>query len=815
MNWACELEVAFVGWAYLGIALVSGTALLYEVVLTRLLAIAQGYHFGFLVVSLALLGFGASGTALALLNASGRRIPTARALPVLAALLAFALPAGYLVANYLPFDPYRLAWEPAQLVFLTAYLLALAVPFFIVGYAQGLTLTLWSERASSLYAANLVGSGMGCLLALTVLNVTSAPASVLVGAIVTGLACLAFAFEPRVRAANGARTRYVALGAAAVLTVIATLLLWQTAAAQIPAWFDLRLSPYKSLEQILNYPDARRTTQRSNAFTRVDVVESGNIRSAPGLSLAFGGAFPRQTGILVDADNVLALTSREQLSPALLDALPIALPFQLRPQARVLVLQPGGGLDIWVALHHDASTVMAVENNPLVAELVRERAGNPYTAPRVQVRVEDSRGFLARYDESFDVIDLALTDNFRAVTAGTFALSEDYAYTVEAFRAYLEHLAPNGLLVVQRWLQLPPTEEARAAGIVAQALRESGVRDVSQHLLALRSFNTMLILAQREPFTAQEIETLKKFAQARQFDLVHYPGIQLAEVNRFNKLPRDVYYETFQKLLGAPEELYKESEYDIAPPRDERPFFFHFFKWEQLPTIFALWGKTWQPFGGSGYLILLGLFAIAFVLAAALILAPLVLMRRKQPRALGAEGRRVLIYFGALGLGFLFVEIPLIQRFILLLDYPVYAFTVTLFGLLIFSGVGSYFAERVPWRGALLVLVITIGVYALVVERLIAFALAYDFAVRVLVALLALAPLGFLLGIPFPRGIRALSTQRQEWIPLAWGVNGFLSVLSSILAMLIALSWGFGWVWFAGAGVYGIALALTPPVRAE
>jgi spermidine synthase len=789
-------------WLYLGIALVSGTALFYEVVLTRLLAIAQGYHFGFLVISLALLGFGASGTALALWNARGRRAPSVSILPPLAALLALALPASYLLANYLPLDPYRLAWEPAQFVFLAAYLLALAIPFFIAGSVQGLTLTLWSERASSLYAANLVGSGVGCLLALGALNVTSAPGSVLVGALIAALAVWAFAIEPRVRGQNRARVQRLSLGASAALVLGVTFLLVQSGFAQVPAWFDLRLSPYKSLEQILNYPAATRSAQRSNAFARVDVIESRNIRSAPGLSLAFTGAFPRQTGIIVDADNVLALTPRQEVSPALLEALPIALPFQLRPHARVLVLEPGGGLDIWAALHYDARAVTAVEKNPLVAELLREREGNPYAEPRVQLAVEDARGFLARHDETFDVIDLALTENFRAVTAGAFTLSEDYVHTVEAFCAYLDQLAPNGLLVIQRWLQLPPTEELRAAALAVEALRERGVAVPAQHLVALRSFNTMLILVKREPFAPNEIAFLKTFARARQFDLVHYPGIQPDEVNRFNKLARDVYYESFRALLAAPAQLYAQSEYDIAPPRDDRPFYFHFFKWEQLPTILALLGKMWQPFGGSGYLILLVLLGIALLLAAALILLPLAFMRQ---RALGREGRRVLIYFGALGLGFLLIEIPLIQRFILLLDYPVYAFTVTLFGLLIFSGVGSACAERVSWRGALFALLITLGIYAFALDRVIAWALGYAFAARVLMALLALAPLGFLLGIPFPRGIAALSARHEEWIPLAWGVNGFMSVLSSILATLIALAWGFGWVWLAGAGMYAIA----------
>lgn len=788
---------------YLGLGLVSGAALSFEIVLTRVFAIAQGYHFGFLVISLALLGFGASGTALALLQARGRQL-SGGTLPLLSALLALSLPAGYLIADYVPFDPYRLAWDLEQYFFFAVYLLSFAVPFFIAGAVQGLALTVWSERASAVYAANLVGSGFGCLLALAALSVTTTERCILVSAIVAAGGTLAFGLGPRLRSVAPSQRHRRRWAASAFLIVAVMLLIWH-----VPAWFDLRLSPYKPLEQILNYPDARTVAQRSNAFSRVDVVESGNLRSAPGLSLAFDGRFPRQTGLVVDADNVYTLTPRAEVSPALIEALPVALPFQMRPGARVLVLEPGGGLDVWVALHYQADPVTVVERNPAVVESIREREGNPYLEPGVRVVTAEPRGFLARSPDRFTVVDLALTANFRAVTAGAFTLSEDYSHTVEAFRSCLDHLEPGGLFVIHRWLQLPPTEELRAAALAVEALRENGVTETARHLVALRTFNTMLLVVKNEPFEPAEIEMFKSFARERQFDLVHYPGIRPDETNRFNKLPRDVYYESVREVLEAPARLYAASEYDVEPPRDDHPFFFHFFRWRQLPTLVALLGKTWQPFGGTGYLILLGLLAGVCLIALVFILLPLLVTWRDRRRVPGVARWRALTYFAALGLGFLFVEVPLIQRFILLLAHPVYAFTVVLFGLLVFSGVGSLLANRVPWRPALFLLFIVIVTYALLLDRVIGRALAYDSAWRVAIALLLLAPPGFLLGIPFPRGISALSAPARPWIALAWGVNGFTSTLSSILATLIALSWGFSWVLIAGALVYAVALALA------
>ncbi len=798
---------------YTGLALASSAALLYEIALTRVFAIAQGYHFGFLAISLALLGFGASGTALALRppspsNGGGVGEGVAR----LALLFSVSLLGSYLVANYLPFDAYRVAWEATQFVYLAAYLLSLALPFFLAGLLQGLPLTAWADRAAPLYAANLIGSGLGCLFALGALNGSSGPGAVVVAALLAACASFAFAAPARVGA-------WHAMLAPAIAVVAFTFLLWQT-----PAWLEIRLSPYKPLSQILNYPGTQLIYHGWNAFSRVDVVDSRSIRSAPGLSLAFAGPLPRQTGVVVDAENILALTARENLSATFFDALPVALPYRLRPAPRVLILEPGGGLDVLLALTRGASSIVAVEKNPLIEALVRTQV---YHEPRVRVIVSSGRGYIARSTEPFDVIEVALSENFRAVSAGAFTLSENYLMTVEACQAYLARLAPNGLLVVHRWLQLPPTEELRAGALIITALKQMGVRDVAQHLIAIRSFSTMLLLAKREPFEAHELEQVKTFARERQFDLVYYPGIQRSEANRFNVLQRDAYFESFQELLANPTQFYAQYPYEVAPPTDDRPFFFHFFKWEQTPTVLALLGKTWQPFGGSGYLILLVLLGLTLILVLVLIALPLAVSRRRQrgaelssaagaPTSQGMAGydawgsMRLLIYFAGLGCGFLFVEMALIQRFILFLDQPVYAFTLVLFGLLIFSGLGSALAERAPWRAALAVLVLAIVVYLALLPEILAVFLGQDFALRVLIALLVLAPLGFLLGIPFPRGVRHLSQTAPHGIPLAWGVNGFTSVLSAILATLLALSWGFTLVFVGAAAAYALALAGLP-----
>ncbi|MGH3798650.1 MAG: hypothetical protein ACRDTD_00675 [Pseudonocardiaceae bacterium] len=789
---------------YLGVGSVAAATLLYEVALTRIFSIAYGYHFAFLAMSLGLLGFGASGTLLGLRRPARQPLcPTL--LARLAAAASLALVCGYAVSNLIPFDPYRVGWEPSQLALLAAYLLCYAVAFLLAGLVLGLPLIRWPQRAAGLYGANLAGSAAGAVIALVALDRANPTVAVLLAGLTAALGSVWFACARSRAEAPAGRARpadrFVGLTAAGLVLV----LLWQA-----PAWLEIRLSPYKPLSQLESVPDAQVLERRYSAASRIDVVSSSAIHSAPGLTLQYQGGLPEQSAVVLDGEVVLPLTAREGLTQGFADGLPTALAHGLRPASRTLVLEPGGGLAVLSALELGARSVVAVENNHLLAELLTSdlssRAGGVYADPRVELVVSNPRGYLSRSPEEFDLVTLALSENRRAVTAGAFSLSETYPLTTAAFDAYLDHLAPGGLLVVHRWLQLPPTEELRAAALVADALRRTG-KDPAARIIAIRSFSTMLILAKQEPFTQSEIDVAKAFARERQFDLVWYPGIQPGEANVANVLRQDRYHASFQALLSDEQALYDRYEYDVAPPRDTRPFFFHFFKWEQTPTVIALLGRTWQPFGGSGYLILVALLVLTTGLSLALLLVPAAVIRRRDSDRVERNDRAPpMVYFAALGLGFLLVEVALVQRFVLFLDHSARSFAVVVFGLLAFSGLGSMWSARLPWRGGLAALVATVALYPVVLSTVLPGSLGWDLGVRIGITLLLLAPLGFLMGIGFPRGLASLGAARPSRLPLAWGVNGFTSVVSAILAPMIALSWGFEAVFVCAALAYAVAL---------
>lgn len=791
--------------ARLSLFLLSVATLVFEINLTRLFAVAQFYHFAFMIVSLALLGFGASGTLLALIPAWAQRQRPGPTLGSLGLACGSCMLGAYLLINGLPFDSFSVAWDSRQVVILIAHYLALASPFFFSGLAVGILLTAAPQDAGRTYGVNLLGSAGGCALAL------AAPAWLGGEGVVTLSAALAFAaaLMGYTERTGFARTVRSALALLVLLfcgyDVGVRLAGWPTATAM-----ELRLSPYKGLSYALQYPDAAVIFQEWNAFSRVDVVQSRGIRSLPGLSYRYLQPPPPQHGLLVDADELSPIVL-PGAGPAFAGYLPSAVAFQLRPAAEALILEPRGGLDVTTALLLGAGRVTAVEANPLIVQAAR----HVYADPRVRTVVESDRSHLRRTAEQYDVVMLSLASSYHPIRSGAYSLAEDYRYTVEAFRDALARLRPEGLFVVTRWLQNPPSEELRAFALAVTALEQSGL-DPETRIVAFRGYNTATLLVKVRPFSAAELEAIRAFAAARALDLIYAPGLRAEESNRYNIQPEPIYFQTFTGLLEArPREAwYARYPFEVAPPTDDRPFFGHFFKWSQAGQVLAELGRTWQPFGGAGYFVLLALLALTLALALGLMLLPAVRLRR-GPSSRGASPIPALIYFSLIGLAFLLVEIPLIQQFILYLGQPAYAVTAVLFALLFFSGIGSRLSARLPHRPALGMLVVLAFGLPFLLPRIFELTLGLTFPLRLGLSVALLAPLGVCMGLPFPKGIAWLLAREGEGhrfagasaaVPWAWAANGAASVVSSVIAALLALSFGFSVVVFVGASCYAGAL---------
>jgi spermidine synthase len=789
---------------YLSLWFISAAALAFQVTLTRFFALAQGHHLAFMAISLALLGAGASGTYLFLKPPAAVNLP--RTLTIGSTLFACSVPAAYVAINYLPFDAYLIALEQTQVIWLTVYYLALTTPFFFSGLVIGAVLVTQPGKAGPLYSANLLGSALGPPLALLALATVGGPGTVFFCTLLGWLAAISSQLSSAKRHLLG------------FILYVAGVLLLLYFTIHPPGFFDVRLTPYKSLSQALLYPGSEIVFRKWNAFSRVDVIRSQGIRSAPGLSFTYPGELPPQLGLTVDGDNLSPIT---QPGPVSFSAyLPLALAFELRPNANTLILEPGGGLAVLAALQAGAPSVTVVQSNPTVIEAISsgyaELDHNLYADPRVTLVSDEPRSFLRRTDRQFDLIILPLTDSFRPVTAGAYTLNEDYRYTVQALAAALEHLAPNGLLMIERWLQLPPSEELRLWSTAIAALHyasDSTSVDPGAHLMALRSLQTTVISLARSPLSAHELAQIHQFAVERQFDLVWLPDVRPEETNRFSVVPGDPYYHTFADLLTTsdPPTFFATYPYTVAPPTDDHPFFFHFFKWQQTSEIWQSLGKTWQPFGGSGYLMLVALLALVVVLSAGLILLPLYWNQRRRNAPMMAEFSPIhvyayLAYFALLGLGFLFVEIPLLQRFILYLGQPAYAFAVVTSALLLAAGIGSgQLAGRLSLRVVLPLIVLLTITYPWLLPYLFEATLRLPFAGRVVITVVALLPLGGLMGVPFPAGLNRLAQLAPGLTPWVWAVNGCASVISAVMAAMLALTWGFSVVLWGAAVAYTLA----------
>jgi spermidine synthase len=796
------------------IFVISAAAIGYEILLMRLFSIIQWHHFAYLIISLALLGYGASGTFLALTRhwLHQRFAVTFMSSAVLLSLSAVG---SFILAQQVPFNPLEVIWDYRQWFYLLILYLLLCVPFFCAATCIGLALARFKEQIGRIYQFDLLGAGSGALGIVLALFVFP-PAVCL--RLLSALGFFAAALASLDRKLY--RNRWLPL----VLLFCGLAL----PSAWPEDWVALRLSEYKGLSQALRIPDAEILSERSSPLGFLSVVRSPTIpfRYAPGMSLNSTVEPPPQLGLFTDGDGLSVITRydgrREPL--AYLDFLPSALPYHLLKRPSVLILGAGGGMDVLQARYHQARTIDAVELNPQIADLVQrihaDFAGQLYSAREVRLHIGEARGFVTTSRGRYDLIQVALLDSFSASTAGVHALNESYLYTVEALQAYLGHLQPGGVLAITRWLKLPPRDSLKLFATAIAALERSGVRQPERQLILIRGWQTVTLLAMHGELTAEDMAAIQSFCDTRSFDVAYYPGMPAGFANRYNVLTAPYLFEAAHALLGDDrDDFLRRYKYDITPATDDRPYFFHFFTWRVLPEILALRGQGGLPLLEWGYLILIAALLQAVVVSFVLIVLPLWGLRR--PAASRWHRNRVGCYFAALGLAFLCIEIAFMQRFILFLSHPLYAIAVVLCAFLVFAGLGSGYAARLTQRTretshhreGLPIAVAVAGIlsvallYLFFLGPFFRWSLWLPGVVKIALTLALIAPLAFCMGIPFPLGLARVARYTPDLIPWAWGINGCTSVLSAILATILAIHYGFTVVVVLAMILYVLAAA--------
>ena len=781
------------------VALLSAATLGYEVLLTRLLAIIQWHHFAFMAISVALLGFGASGAFLAVLG-DRIRLPVGPFLALSSLAFAVSAPACFAVAQLVPFNVLELPWSIEPIAWLFVIELLLAIPFFIAATGIGRALVVFGPRLSRVYAADLLGAGGGAIAAVVLLDWLPA------GRALDGLGALA-AVAAVLAAVRGRGTvRWALLAPAA--GALAVLLLG-------PGWDTLRISEFKPLPQALRVSGAIRAETRSGPLGLVSAVENRKVpfRVAPGLSLLARRPVPEQVALFVDADGPIVIPRHQAgaAQPSYLDDLPSALPFHLLDRPRVLVLGSGAGAAVLQALGGGAGSVDAVELQPDLVSIARDRyrafSGGVYDHPAVKLTVGDPRAFVeASRGQSYDLV---LVDALGASPSGLHALEEERLLTAESIRAMLARLISRGLLAVTSWSELPPRSGPRLLATVLDALAAEGIGPAAGHLAWIRSWNTTTLVASRTPLSPAQVAAVRAFARDRAFDLVHVPGMAAREANRYNVMERPWFREAAERLLGREREAFvRDYKFDIRPVTDDRPYLYSFFKWEHAAEILSLSREGGIGLLAVGYLALPVTLVQAAAASVVLIPLPLLLARRARRSGTARTGAALGAFF-FLGLAFLMMEIAFISRFTVILSHPLHAIVVVLAGFLVFAGIGSWLAGRHGTGSTIAVpvtaIVVIAAIYAAALPQLTNWLFGAAPGVKIAAAVTLIAPLATCMGMPFPRALDRLRRLDVGLVPWAWGINGCASVVGAVLATLLAVHHGQSFVIGCAAFLYAAA----------
>ncbi len=806
---------------FLSVALLAGSIIAYEITLVRLFSIAQWHHFAHMIISLALLGFGASGTAISLTqrwlmgsqpksDVVGQRFHNVYTICGL--LYSISVVGCFILHQYVPFNPLMLVWQPSQVLSLFVLYLILSFPFFLGAACIGLALLQFAGNVNRLYFFDLFGSGIGALGVIFTMYLIP-PAQNLT--LVSGIGFCAVLIVSwgiwKVR-----HRRRIALITGFAAAFIGYLLFNPV---------SIRISPYKGLSSALNFPDAQILNERHSPLGVLHVVRSSFIRALPGLSLNTQHEVQPQLGLFTDADAMTAITdfSGDLSKLGYLGDTTSVVAYHLIEPPRVLVLGAGGGGDVLNALYHGAVSVDAVELNPQVLELVAEEhndfAGQIYAPDSpypVQVHVAEARGFVRATTKRYDLIQIALLDSVNASAAGTHALSESYLYTVESIMDLYQHLTPGGIISITRWLKTPPRDMIRLFGTTVEALEQIDGAVPAQQLAMIRGWRTGTLLLKKGNFHTADRASIQDFCRERSFDVAYYPQMPEVEANRYNQLAEPIYFWAAQAILSDDrEQFYEGYPFDIRPTTDNRPYFFQFLRFDSLVQMVRTVGRSAIPFIEWGYLLLIATLIQAGLAGLILILLPLFFLKRAATCPTNHTPRlttwRVFGYFLSLGVGFMFIEMSFIQKFLLLLANPTYAVAVVLCAFLLFAGLGSLFSlklrrvkrlRRQPIVFAIGMLSLLALAYLQLLPSIFHRFLASSDVLKITVSIGLIAPLAFFMGMPFSLGIDWLQKHQPHLIAWAWSINGYASVVSAILATCLAIALGFNVVILLAIGIY-------------
>jgi spermidine synthase len=727
--------------------------------------------------------------------------------------MSMAQVTGIAQLPFIRFDSYLLFAEYTHIGNLLLTYLLFLIPFFLGALAIGLVFVNYVDTIGKIYFADLLGSGLGGLLALALtwyFFPEQLPALISILPVLSGILLIpvkkgCWQNDKTNDTHSGFRPSllfYIVF--AAVATGIS---IWKMLSPP-----QLILSQYKDLSKTLLLPEAVIQEEKASPYGLIQIVTSPVLRYAPGLSLAARQTAKVNAAVFTNGDWFGAVSSRgEHGASMVLDYTTFAFPYILADRKKVLVLQAGTGMNIAHALSRGAEKVIAVEPNKKIVSLLKKEWANAndslFYHPYVSVHTVEPRTFLSLDTAHYDLISLPVVGTFGG-SSGLYALHEQFLLTKESFHEMWLRLNRGGVICVTSWMDYPVRNPLKILATLIEVAGELNLKNVHHHIAAVRSWGTITFVLTRSPLTGHEINNTRRFCEEMMFDPALLPGLKLEERNFYNQFEDNRFFAEADQLFSEKrKDLYADYDFNIQPATDNRPYFSQFIRWKSLGRLSGFFGNRSLPFFEIGYVLVVVTLLQITVVSFILILLPLFKTGWK------GKGRFwIVLYFGGIGLGYMFVEMVLIQRFILYFGNPVYAASIVITSLLVFSGLGSYTSGHfMQKRKSMLMIfaaiVLLLFIYSFTLTSVLQYTVRVSLPLKSGILILLTAPLAFCMGMPFPAGLYQISKTSGQEIPWAWGINGCLSVISTALATIVSVEAGFIAVLLLASLAYCLPLA--------
>lgn len=785
------------------ILIASITILAFEIHFIRLMAIKEWQNYTSMIISMALLGYGTSGTLITLFNYKiNKNIDILNLF--FSIIYFFSVLISIVLYCMIPFNPFEVLWNFKQIFFLFLHFIILILPFISGSFLIGIHF-LGKSKTSFIYFLNLLGSGLGTLLSLILLNFFHPYHSLLI--IISLIAILSFIILLSDYTKNKRIISIIILIIILISPIIFDIIVKKRGL--------LEPGEFKGISYRLILPNSKIISEKYSPLGVVQVVEAEGLREVNGLSYNFKGKIPIQKGIFFDADLMSPVSpfKNDLTEVEFVKHTSSALPFYIFENKKiknVLIIGTGGGEGILRALSYNSEKIDGIEINKNVIEIMKNElsifSGNIYNKKNINIMNKDAREFIRKTEKMYDIIEISLLDSLNSAASGIYSLNENYIYTIESFEKFYNTLSDKGILAITRWIKEPPRDSLKLFALIVEMLKKNKIKDFEKKIAFIRSCNTATLCLSKGNIDS---DIIRNFCDMNSFDLVYIFNMNENESNRYFKMQNPVFYNSCQKMISRESKMFMDQyPFYLKPPTDNSPFYFNFFKFKTLKMIIDTKTKM-IPFAEWGYVILIILLMPIIMMSFILIIIPLFFLNKKNNSNFsGLFNFYTFTFFFFIGVGFFFIEMSLIQKFVLFLCHPTYSLSITISSILIFSGIGSFFSNKISKIykiNVFFIIFIIIIIYILFLDKVMNLLIAKEIHIKIIISIILLGIPGFFMGMPFPSTLSIIKNKYDYLVSWAWGINGFASVISSLLAVIFAIMIGFKNVLFIAGFLYILA----------